>query len=574
MAISSKNKNKIRWLIGIILGGIMATAGVLTMWYLAMVNMSANPGFWRGAVKVGRWTYKKSMGGKLYYCTTLSDLTQFEISQETAHFLIRYGLLIWVSGIALCMFLLVALLRNKRIWKDAENPHRKGIAYVAELVLAALVCLPLLFQKFEWYFEHLYTWQEWEMYQKITQMDFVPGIVLPVLGVCIYFLFCSWYLWPLFTLGVKGYVKEYSLLYLIVKACVKGWRRFVEELDAIDFSEKTVKILRKAVLLQFAILLVVLLGCTWHWFIGIPLLLVYSIALFLFFRKRYKKAEREYQEVLREVEEIATGDLMGQAEGDFGRFRSLGEGLSRIKEGFRTAVEEEVKSERMKTELITNVSHDLKTPLTAILTYVELLKGEDITEKERASYITTLEQKSNRLKVLIEDLFEVSKAASNNVELQQAEVDLVKLVKQAAVEYEELFEKANLSLRQTMPEEDCKVYVDGQKTYRIFENLFINISKYAMPGSRVFVRVYEKTDWYYAELKNVSAMELTVDAEELTERFVRGDASRNTEGSGLGLAIAKSLTEVQGGSFRIETDGDLFKVEVGFPKSMYEEDEK
>ena len=123
-----------------------------------------------------------------------------------------------------------------------------------------------------------------------------------------------------------------------------------------------------------------------------------------------------------------------------------------------------------------------------------------------------------------------------------------------------------------MPEEVCKVYVDGQKTYRIFENLFINISKYAMPGSRVFVRVYEKTDWYYAEFKNISAMELTVEAEELTERFVRGDAARNTEGSGLGLAIAKSLTEVQGGSFRIETDGDLFKAEVGFPKLMYEEE--
>jgi len=253
-------------------------------------------------------------------------------------------------------------------------------------------------------------------------------------------------------------------------------------------------------------------------------------------------------------------------------FRPLGTGLSQIKEGFRKAVQEEVKSERMKTELITNVSHDLKTPLTAILTYVELLKKADITEDERTSYIETLEKKSNRLKVLIEDLFEVSRAASNNVELQQTEVDLVKMIKQAAVEYEEKFAGVNLGLRQTMPEQACMVYVDGQKTYRIFENLFSNICKYAMPGSRVYVRVFEKMGWYYAELKNMSAMELSVAAEELTERFVRGDVSRNTEGSGLGLAIAKSLTQVQGGSFRVETDGDLFKVEVGFPKLIYEED--
>lgn len=571
MATNSKNKNKLRWFIGIVVGILVMFAGVLGLWYITAVNASVNPGFWKGAAKIGRWTYKKNMGGKLYYYTSFSDYSNFEIREETAEFLIKYGLVLLVAGIALCMLLLVAFLRSKRIWKDTETPHRKGIAYVAELVLAALMCLPWLFHKFEWYFEQVYTWQEWETYQKLTLTDFMPGFVLPVLGACIYFFFCIWYLRPLFVLGVKGYVKEYSLLYLIVKACAKGWRRFVEELDVADFSKKTVKLLRKAVLIQFVILLVISLICVFSRFVGIPLLIVYSIALFLFLKKRYKKTEREYQEVLREVEEISAGDLSGQTEGDFGKFRSLGEGLARIKEGFRTAVEEEVKSERMKTELITNVSHDLKTPLTAILTYVELLKREEITEEERSSYIETLEKKSNRLKVLIEDLFEVSKAASNNVELQYTEVDLVKMVKQAAVEYEELFEKANLSLRQTMPEEACMVYVDGQKTYRIFENLFINISKYAMPGSRVFVRVYEKMGWYYAELKNVSAMELTVDAEELTERFVRGDASRNTEGSGLGLAIAKSLTQVQGGSFHIETDGDLFKVELGFPRLMYEE---
>ena len=574
MATNSKNKNKLRWLIGIIMGCIVTVVGVLGMWYIAMVNTLANPGFWSGAVKIGRWTYKKNMGGKVYYCTSFPDHTYVEISEKTAEFLVEYGLVLLVAGIALCVLLFVAFLRNKWIWKDTENPHRKRILYMAELVLAVLFCLSWLFRKFEWYFEQVYVWQEWEMYQKITLTDFMPGFVLPMFGWCIYFFFCIWYLWPLFALGVKGYVREYSLLYLIGKTCAKAWRRFVEELDASVFSEKTVKLLRKAVVLQFVILLVILLVGACCWFIGIPLLIGYSVVLFLFLRKQYMKTERGYREVLREAEEIAAGDLTGQKECDFGMFRPLGEGLSQIKEGFRIAVEEEVKSERMKTELITNVSHDLKTPLTAILTYVELLKREDITEEERTSYIATLEQKSNRLKVLIEDLFEVSKAASNNIELQLTEVDLVKMVKQVAVEHEELLTAANLTLRRTMPEEVCMVYVDGQKTYRVFENLFSNICKYAMPGSRVYVRVYEKMGWYYAELKNISAMELSVDAEELTERFVRGDASRNTEGSGLGLAIAKSLTEVQGGSFHIETDGDLFKVEVGFPKLVYEEDAK
>ena len=421
---------------------------------------------------------------------------------------------------------------------------------------------------FEQYFEHLYAWKEWQAYQSVELFEHIPGIAVRVAGWCIYFFVCFWYLWPVFTLGVKAYVEEYSLLFLIGRNVAKLWRHFKAELKKVDFSKKTVKLLFKAVLIQFVILLV----CVCCRYIGIPLLILYSVALFLFLNRYYEKAENGYLAVSREVEGIANGDLNGQTEADFGMFQPLGDGLARIKDGFRVAVEEEVKSERMKTELVTNVSHDLKTPLTAILTYVELLKQENITEEERASYIETLDKKSNRLKVLIEDLFEVSRAASNTVELHQTEVDLVKMTKQAAVEYGELFEASNLSLRQTMPEEACMVYVDGQKTYRIFENLFTNICKYSMPGSRVYVRVYEKMGWYYAELKNVSAMELTVDAEELTERFVRGDVSRNTEGSGLGLAIAKNLTQTQGGSFRIETDGDLFKVEVGFQMLMYEEE--
>ncbi len=574
MDTSSKNKNKVRWFLGIIVGLLVTAAGLFAMQYIMVAKEAEGyPSRYAGYFSSGSpyYEYTKYVDGRLIqYKSTSKNPIMFgtDMSEATVTFLVRYGEALLIMGLALCMFLLVKFLRSKRLWKDTECVHRKGIAYVAELLVLAICCMPGVFHEWAKNLEYYSAWQMWDSENWVALMEYVAECSLPILSLLVYFFLVFWYLRPLFALGIKEYIKEYSLCYLIYKGFAALWHRWKNALAEVDFSKNPVKLLRNALLLQFVILFV----CVCFWFVGIPLLMVYSVALFFFLNRYYKKAENGYLAVSREVEEIANGNLSGQTEQSFGMFQPLGDDLTRIKDGFRTAVEEEVKSERMKTELITNVSHDLKTPLTAILTYVELLKREGITEEERASYVETLEKKSNRLKVLIEDLFEVSRAASNNVELQQTEVDLVKMVKQAAVEHEELFAETNLSLRQTMPEQACMVYVDGQKTYRIFENLFSNICKYAMPGSRVYVRVFEKMGWYYAELKNMSAMELSVAAEELTERFVRGDASRNTEGSGLGLAIAKNLTQVQGGSFRVETDGDLFKVELGFPKLMYEEE--
>jgi K+-sensing histidine kinase KdpD len=262
------------------------------------------------------------------------------------------------------------------------------------------------------------------------------------------------------------------------------------------------------------------------------------------------------------VQRIAEGDLDTVITEDIGVFEPFKEQLTQIRTGFKKAVEDEVKSQRMKTELITNVSHDLKTPLTAITTYVELLKKEDITEEERKSYIETLEKKSLRLKVLIEDLFEVSKASTNNITLNLMDVDVVNLMKQVSVEHTDKFEQLGLKLRWNVPEEKIILKLDNQKTYRIFENLFVNIQKYAMPDSRVYIDVERTKNQVAITMRNMSAVELHVKGEELTERFVRGDASRNTEGSGLGLAIAKSFTEAQKGSLNISVDGDLFKVVI------------
>lgn len=571
MDTNSKSKNKWRWFFGILVAIGVAVASYYGIQYTVLARETKEETNWSMHYENGKKVFVKfENGGWVKYYSTSGELPYTEDSidmdRELAHFLADYGEELLVAGIAVCMFLLVCFLRSRRIWKNTENVHRKGIAYLAEAAVIALWLLPRFFARYESYFSYYESWNG--AYHWITFVKYVAELMYPVVLWEVYFFACFWYLRPLLTLGVVEYLREYSLLGLLCKGAWKLGGYLKKEISRLDFSKKAVRFLGILVVLQFAVLsLFVLLGK-----VGLILLLLYSVGLFFFCNRLYQKAQKDYGEVRREIEGIANGDLAGKELPEFGMYRPLGEGLSEIKEGFRKAVEEEVKSERMKAELITNVSHDLKTPLTAIMTYVELLKNEDITAEERKSYIETLDNKSKRLKVLIEDLFEVSKAASNNMELQQTDVDLIKLVKQITVEYEDMFDAAKLSLRQTMPEKPCIVYVDGEKTYRIFVNLFSNICKYAMPESRVYVRVYEAFDGYYAEIKNMSAMELSVNAEELTERFVRGDASRNTEGSGLGLAIAKSLTEVQRGRFNVEIDGDLFKVTVGFPKVMYVEE--
>ena len=245
-------------------------------------------------------------------------------------------------------------------------------------------------------------------------------------------------------------------------------------------------------------------------------------------------------------------------------FESYKDELVKIQDGFSKAVAEEVKSQKMKTELITNVSHDLKTPLTAITTYIELLKEENLTVQQRKEYLDVLEKKALRLKTLIEDLFEVSKASSGNLTLNFQEVDLCNLMRQAYLEYEDKVEEADLIFRFQMPDEKIILKLDSQKTYRIFENLYTNIIKYAMPHTRVYVNVEKREKEIIVELKNMSEVELNIPPESLTERFVRGDASRNTEGSGLGLAIAKNFVELQKGEMKVDIDGDLFKVTLMF----------
>ncbi|NBI28846.1 sensor histidine kinase [Chengkuizengella marina] len=236
--------------------------------------------------------------------------------------------------------------------------------------------------------------------------------------------------------------------------------------------------------------------------------------------------------------------------------------LNKLRTGIKVSLSEQAKSERLKTELITNVSHDLRTPLTSIITYTDLLKNQELTEEERMEYVKILERKSNRLKILIEDLFEVSKMASGNLELHKQEVDLTQLLQQVLGEHQEQLEQSGLELRATIPETPVIANVDGQRWWRVLDNLIVNAMKYSIKGSRVYVSLKHDNGQAEFIIKNVTKYELGENINELLERFKRADKSRHTEGSGLGLAIAQSIVDLHGGLLKIELDGDLFKVTV------------
>ncbi len=279
--------------------------------------------------------------------------------------------------------------------------------------------------------------------------------------------------------------------------------------------------------------------------------------------------------VLRQVtRRITAGDINTKAPSQKSLlFRELTENINHIGNGLAASVEKELKSERMKTELITNVSHDIKTPLTSIINYVDLLKKIDLKDETAKSYLAVLEEKSWRLKTLIEDLVEASKASSGTLSIQLQRLNLCELVKQACGEFEDRLTEQNLQLILSLPKErgeELPVIADGRSTYRIIENLLSNVNKYAMPGTRVYVEAFCNSTNALLSIKNISAAPLNISSEELMERFVRGDRSRNTEGSGLGLSIAKSLAELQHGSFKLYLDGDLFKAVVTLP--LYLED--
>ena len=263
-------------------------------------------------------------------------------------------------------------------------------------------------------------------------------------------------------------------------------------------------------------------------------------------------------------ERIAKGDLQYKIDTKYMYydFKEFAESLNNINDGLQEAINEKMKSEHFKTELITNVSHDIKTPLTSIINYVDLIKKEEIENEKLCEYIDVLDRQSARLKKLVEDLVEASKASSGNLTVNLAPCNITVLLNQALGEFSEKLEKANLVPILKTDDDGIAVLADGRHLWRVFDNLLSNVCKYGLEGTRVYIDVKTEKNGVLVTFRNISKYQLNVSSEELLERFVRGDKSRHTEGHGLGLSIAKSLMEIQGGSLDISVDGDLFKVTV------------
>ena len=384
--------------------------------------------------------------------------------------------------------------------------------------------------------------------------------------ICIFGLFTIYYI---LRKELKSFDKPIEILKtsLIVRVLILGKKIFKDT----NKVTKSVPLAKRIIILAALSVGVGTIG----WFIGFlfgstlllflfgPILSLTIVVLYVYYLIK-KLAYLSY--IMEGTERIKGGDIHYKLDiiGD-DNFSNLAENINNIGEGLDKAIYNQLKSERLKSELITNVSHDLKTPLTSIINYIELIKKEeDIKPEHIKDYVNVLDSKSKRLKVLIEDLIEASKSSSGNLELNMEKIDITQLLRQAIGEMEEKLSKANLDLKLRVPEEKTYIMADGKKLYRVLENLLSNISKYSLNNTRVYIDIIEEDDKVKLTMKNISSYELNFDPEEIMERFKRADESRNTEGSGLGLAIARDLVNAQGGRFEIDIDGDLFKSVVEF----------
>lgn len=406
-----------------------------------------------------------------------------------------------------------------------------------------------------------------DQFQYIYQQFAIEAIgpyLTPAINIAYYFIFyllfiiLAYFVKYLFHKGLKKYFWENTCLGWLI---THGYQIMNKVID-FDLNDSLNKTVLKIVLFN----LLIIAGCSIFFVFGIFFAVIYSIIIFVLIRKKFQDIQNDYHTLLKATQQLSNGHFDVQINQHIGIFNPLKDEFVHIKDGFEKAVKEEVKSQRMKTELISNVSHDLKTPLTSIITYVDLLKNNNLSSDDRQHYLDILERNSLRLKNLIEDLFEVSKANSGDVKLNLVDIDIISLIKQSQLECQDNLDEKSLSMKWNSSQDKMMCHLDSSKTYRIFENLFMNISKYALPHTRVYIDIHDHDDQVEIIFKNISEEEMTFNENEIVERFVQGDKSRNTHGSGLGLAIVKSFTEIQGGQFHVELDGDLFKTIVIFPK--------
>lgn len=359
-----------------------------------------------------------------------------------------------------------------------------------------------------------------------------------------------------------GNLWKSSILYRLGRGVGKGLNRMLANPNAVIRTLMPYNIFLLANLL--CVLAMYELREAPGWMMLLPLLCIVlldgGVGIYIFRRS----AERS--EIISGISRIRDGDISYVLDSEQlrGDNRELAASVNNMGDGIRKAVATSMKDERMQADLITNVSHDIKTPLTSIINYVNLLKREKITQEPACGYIKVLDAKAQRLKQLTDDLLEASKISSGNITLDNSRLDLTELVRQSVGEFSEKLEEKKLQILVTEPSGPAYIYADSRRMWRVVENLFNNICKYAMEGTRVYVDLEKAEGMVTVSVKNISETSLNFSPDELTERFVRGDVSRSSEGSGLGLSIARNLTELQKGEFRIVLDGDLFKVILRF----------
>ena len=405
-----------------------------------------------------------------------------------------------------------------------------------------------------------------------------PNLFTAITFICAV-LFLEWFMSFVRSIKLRSLIKH-SLWFVIGKKIINFFKKSYEKISTAFSSRYHFNCLKKSVVWKLVLFFSVNIIFI---FIGMAsndagilffLCVLPDSAFNIIFFIRNFETIKNLDKIFTEIKKGSQGDFNFSL--DYSKMKEPVKGFARdvenMQNGLKTAVNEAIKGERMKTELITNVSHDLKTPLTSIINYVDLLGRCDITDETAKEYIGVLSDKSEKLKKLIEDLVEASKASTGNIKITKIKMNLYELAVQAVGEHEDALAERGIEVRINTPEKQPVVLADNQKTWRIIDNLFSNVKKYSLKGSRAYITVDEHDGWGRFSIKNISEKALDISPDELTQRFVRGDASRSTEGSGLGLSIAKSLCELQGGRFTIEIDGDLFKATLELPLASEDEE--
>lgn len=467
----------------------------------------------------------------------------------------RYCLIVTMILGGISIFLLIVSIIGRKSKRQFDHLLAEYSAKVwVEIKIAAAIILALMILGMTFSFDGWYYWSDWWS---------------SWMSLFLYLWGAGFCFWMLYIIAADLLIHRKAFFH---HNMVNSYLELVRSKEALQpFQERLLKRFYTLVTTELILLLVALVT---FWSIIIPILAIaFGIYLLVIYIKQYKQLIEDLGKIGDQIERLKSGDMDTTLHlSPTADLYPMAQNLNCVQEGVVTATEQKMKSERMKIELVTNVSHDLKTPLTSIISYTDLLSQEEGLSEAAQDYVRILRQKSDRLKALINDLFDLSKATSSNMDVHLAHIDFGKLLNQVIAELAEEIEQSELGFKVNIPQEPIPIISDGAKMHRVFDNLLINAIKYSLEGSRVYVDLKVVDGLATATIKNTAKYEMDFDAETVIGRFVRGDKARSTEGSGLGLAIAQSYTEACGGIFELAIDGDLFKVAITFDTQAAKEE--